>query len=871
MLAPSPAHATTAAILRSGWSAFGGDAESAGLAVDLSVGPHPARALARSTACATARTSAGCSARASSAACTRPGSTHDRASCAAGARRRREPGAADGDRRRAAARPRARLRAAPTDEHDGYSAPRRATGRAARRRDRRRQKAAAARPCSTTAPPTSTPSPTPSVAQSVFSLTEGNVPEATRHAVGGGHRRGRVPAAALRRRRRARRATITHRLALLLDPAATRRLVAGRDPAVARWRRPALEAWLAGAARRPGELRLRRCSFADPATGAPPRRSSRARWPTSGSRRSTRLPRARRASRPGSGASARCSRAWAEGAAEASPTRRRRARDGAASVARRSRGRRAGAARAASPRRATSTAATSPRRARPTRSAGIDTAELAAASATCGRARGRRAGARRGAARPRTGARPRGRARRRWSRCAGFQLSGRVPRGAADARRAARRCWPRSTRGLDAASPTSELAGSTTRPHRALSERCSCRARARRSRRAFTAANGAALDASFARPRLGSRDGADRVAGGRRARGPGRAAPARRRSTRSRRCSTASASASRSPSCPTIRGEGWAAIEPADRGRARAGCACSPPARRRRFGAGAAAGLVLGAWTEADPARRARTAGARRALRRAVARGRRRRSCCARAEDGDGFSFERGARHCSTRRSTLAQAADGRPARRSSELGQYLPAATYLGDDEPGGRRGMSWQRLESGDRRHRAARGPGGAHRRPAVAARPPVAGGGVHRRGRREPDRSSRRPSSTRRSRGCGSARREAAGRWSSAARRRARSRRGRARAGAHAARRAVRLAAEAGLQLWRCLAAAARARRRSCRAIREAFPLKLGADDGLDPVGRAELALLARRVVRRARASTTTTRCAPARSSRRCPADA
>ena len=36
VLAPSPAHAVTAAILRSGWSGFGGDAESAGLAVDLS-------------------------------------------------------------------------------------------------------------------------------------------------------------------------------------------------------------------------------------------------------------------------------------------------------------------------------------------------------------------------------------------------------------------------------------------------------------------------------------------------------------------------------------------------------------------------------------------------------------------------------------------------------------------------------------------------------------------------------------------------------------------------------------------------------------------------------------------------------------------
>ena len=36
VLAPSLTHATTAAILRSGWSAFGGSAESAGLAVDLS-------------------------------------------------------------------------------------------------------------------------------------------------------------------------------------------------------------------------------------------------------------------------------------------------------------------------------------------------------------------------------------------------------------------------------------------------------------------------------------------------------------------------------------------------------------------------------------------------------------------------------------------------------------------------------------------------------------------------------------------------------------------------------------------------------------------------------------------------------------------
>jgi hypothetical protein len=57
------------------------------------------------------------------------------------------------------------------------------------------------------------------------------------------------------------------------------------------------------------------------------------------------------------------------------------------------------------------------------------------------------------------------------------------------------------------------------------------------------------------------------------------------------------------------------------------------------------------------------------------------------------------------------------------------------------------------------------------------------------------------------------------------------------------ATRLAAEAGLQLFRLLhqaGAAATVR----PALRAAFPLALPPDDGLDPVGRAELALLARR---------------------------
>lgn len=57
------------------------------------------------------------------------------------------------------------------------------------------------------------------------------------------------------------------------------------------------------------------------------------------------------------------------------------------------------------------------------------------------------------------------------------------------------------------------------------------------------------------------------------------------------------------------------------------------------------------------------------------------------------------------------------------------------------------------------------------------------------------------------------------------------------------AERLAAEAGLQLTRCLDTA-RAPAELNEGIRKLFPLELGADDGLDPVGRAQLELLARR---------------------------
>lgn len=57
------------------------------------------------------------------------------------------------------------------------------------------------------------------------------------------------------------------------------------------------------------------------------------------------------------------------------------------------------------------------------------------------------------------------------------------------------------------------------------------------------------------------------------------------------------------------------------------------------------------------------------------------------------------------------------------------------------------------------------------------------------------------------------------------------------------AARLAAEAGLQLLRALDGADAPPALAAR-LRQAYPLRLPPDDGLDPVGRAQLALLARR---------------------------
>ena len=59
------------------------------------------------------------------------------------------------------------------------------------------------------------------------------------------------------------------------------------------------------------------------------------------------------------------------------------------------------------------------------------------------------------------------------------------------------------------------------------------------------------------------------------------------------------------------------------------------------------------------------------------------------------------------------------------------------------------------------------------------------------------------------------------------------------------AARIAAEAAMHLWRLLASAG-ATATVVDGLRQAYPLVLPADDGLDPVGRAQLELLARRAV-------------------------
>ena len=115
----------------------------------------------------------------------------------------------------------------------------------------------------------------------------------------------------------------------------------------------------------------------------------------------------------------------------------------------------------------------------------------------------------------------------------------------------------------------------------------------------FTAPDGAGLDATFARPRLGSDVAADALARGVRPGGPGRSAAARgdrpRRGRGGRRPVRVQPRAASRPSR-----EGWAAVtRPVADDRARL-CLLATGAAPS-FADGPAAGLVLGAWTEAIP------------------------------------------------------------------------------------------------------------------------------------------------------------------------------------------------------------------------------------------------------------------------------
>ena len=266
VLAPSAAHATTAAVLRSGWSAFGGDAESAGLAVDLSSDRlRRARWLIGGV---------------------RNGQDLGRM---LGARfeRRMHDGGADAliEDVRKLALAAAGISAAPTAIVDGLLL---ARGRAcldAPGEDYSDAERDAAGRLDDLLEDTSKPKrqrdgladaldgalddldavADAAQAQSVFSLVEGNVPEAS--ATLSATATGEATFPRLRfADSRVTATTITHRLLLLVDPGKT-----GSWPGAATSGRavaaPALEAWLEGLLGDPKRYALR-AQFVDPATGA---------------------------------------------------------------------------------------------------------------------------------------------------------------------------------------------------------------------------------------------------------------------------------------------------------------------------------------------------------------------------------------------------------------------------------------------------------------------------------------------------------------------------------------------------------------------------------------------------------------------------
>ena len=255
----------------------------------------------------------------------------------------------------------------------------------------------------------------------------------------------------------------------------------------------------------------------------------------------------------------------------------------------------------------------------------------------------------------------------------------------------------------------------------------------------FAAANGAELDTSFARPRLGTREDATGWLAA-----AGRADPGARRL----RIAVDLVEAARNDTLfdfalgqlPDHEEEDWAAVaRPARDERGRLCLLATGPGPR--FEGGPAAGLVLGTWTEAIP-RSGQTAGVAFHFDAPSARPPQAVLLCT-AKDEAGFDAGDVA---DMLRQTLELAQLRMVGPETLQgLGQYLPAAYLSGDTDPGGSavaaRSPNGGRDDlaaprGGDGRPRPVRGPGGPHRRPAMAARPAVAGRRVQGRGRREPD---------------------------------------------------------------------------------------------------------------------------------------
>ena len=256
----------------------------------------------------------------------------------------------------------------------------------------------------------------------------------------------------------------------------------------------------------------------------------------------------------------------------------------------------------------------------------------------------------------------------------------------------------------------------------------------------FAAANGAELDTTFARPRLRAREDATGWLAA-----AGRADPGARRL----RIAVDLVEAARNETLfdfalgqlPDHEEEEWAAVaRPARDERGRLCLLATGPGPR--FEGGPATGLVLGTWTEAIP-RSGQTAGVAFHFDAPSARPPQAVLLC--TAENEAGARRRGRRRHAQADARAGAAADGRsrdaggsrpvPARGLPPRRYRLRAgALSLLGPQTEGRDDLATTR--SGDGRPRPVRGPGGAHRRPAVAARQAVAGRRVQGRGRGEPD---------------------------------------------------------------------------------------------------------------------------------------